>query len=70
LLQNKTDAALQLMSDLKPEYLQIPSIAAYYGVIQAQTGHKDRAKAPLERAESAKLLPEEKEMVRLAKNGL
>jgi len=70
LLQNKTDAALQLMSDLKPEYLQIPSIAAYYGVIQAQTGHKDRAKAPLERAETAKLLPEEKEMVRLAKNGL
>ena len=28
------------------------------------------AKAPLERAESAKLLPEEKEMVRLAKNGM
>jgi predicted Zn-dependent protease len=70
LLQNKSDAALQLMSDIKPEYLKIPSIAAYYGVIQAQTGHKDRAKAPLERAESAKLLPEEKELVRLAKNGL
>ena len=68
LLQKKPDQALQLMNDLKPDYLQIPSIAAYYGVIQAQTGHKDLAKAPLQRAEAAKLLPEEKELVRLAKN--
>jgi hypothetical protein len=58
------------VNDLKPEYLQIPSIAAYYGVIQAQTGHKDLAKASLQRAEAARLLPEENEIVRLAKNGL
>jgi tetratricopeptide (TPR) repeat protein len=66
LLQNKQDEALKIFSSLKPEYLQIPSVAAYYGVIQAQSGHKDAAKAPLERAAAAKLLPEEKEMVRLA----
>jgi len=70
LLQNKSDQALQVVNDLKPEYLQIPSIAAYYGVIQAQTGHKDLAKASLQRAEAARLLPEENEIVRLAKNGL
>src|SRR5204863_2864073 len=67
LLQQKSEEALRVVSALKPEYLQIPSIAAYYGVIQAQTGHKDRAKESLARADAAKLLPEEKEIVRLAK---
>ncbi len=66
LLQNKPDEALKIVSSLKPEYLQIPSVAAYYGVVQAQSGHKDVAKAPLERAAAAKLLPEEKEIVRVA----
>jgi len=70
LLQKKSDEALKVMNDLKPEYLQIPSIAAYYGVVQARSGHKELAKDPLQRADSATLLPEEKEMVRLAKAGL
>jgi predicted Zn-dependent protease len=68
LLQKKPDEALKVLKDLKPEYLQIPSVAAYYGVVQAGSGHKDLAKEPLQMAEQAKvLLPEEKEMVRLAK---
>jgi tetratricopeptide (TPR) repeat protein len=70
LLQKKSDEALKIFSDLKPEYLQIPSIAAYYGVVQAQSGHKDLAKEPLHRAETAKLLPEEKDLVRLAESRL
>lgn len=70
LLQDKHDEALKVVSGIKPEYLEIPSISAYYGVIQSQSGHKERAKAPLERAEAAKLLPEEKEMVRMAKASL
>jgi hypothetical protein len=70
LLQNKQDMALKVVSNLKPQYLQIPSVAAYCGVVEAQSGNKDLAKAHLERAASAKLLPEEKEMVRLAKAGL
>jgi Tfp pilus assembly protein PilF len=70
LLQKKPDEALKIFSDLKPEYLQIPSIAAYYGVVQAQSGHKDLAKEPLHRAETAKLLPEEKDLVRLAESRL
>lgn len=70
LLQNKPDAALKAVSKLKPEALKIPEVAGYYGVIQAGSGHKDLAKAPLERAETANLLPEEKELVRIAKLGL
>jgi tetratricopeptide (TPR) repeat protein len=66
LVQNKPIEALKVISSLKPEYLRIPSVAAYYGVVEAESGHKDAAKAPLERAAAGKLLPEEKEMVRLA----
>jgi Flp pilus assembly protein TadD len=66
LLQNKQDEALKVFSGIKPEYLKIPSVAAYYGVVEAQSGHKDLAKASLERAASAKLLPEEMAIVRLA----
>ena len=66
LLQNKPDEALKILGGLKPKYLQIPSVAAYYGVIEAQTGHKDLAREPLARAEKGKLLPEEKQMVQFA----
>jgi Tfp pilus assembly protein PilF len=66
LLQNKPDDALKVIGGLKPEYLQISSVAAYYGVIQAQTGHKDLAREPLARAQKGKLLPEEKEIVQFA----
>ena len=66
LLQQKPDEALKVISGLKPEYLQLPSVAAYYGVIQAQTGHKDVAREPLARAQKGKLLPEEKEIIRSA----
>ncbi len=66
LLQNKPDEAVKIIGGLKPKYLQIPSVAAYYGVIEAQTGHKDLAREPLARAEKGKLLPEEKQMVQFA----
>jgi tetratricopeptide (TPR) repeat protein len=70
LLQHKPDEALKAVSKLKPEALQIPEVAGFYGVVQAESGHKELAKASLERAEAANLLPEEKELVRLAKAGL
>ena len=70
LLQKKPDEALKVLSELKPEYLKIPAVAAYYGVVQAESGHRDLAKAPLERATGARLLPEEKDLVRLAKAGM
>jgi len=70
LLQNKPDEAVKVLSELKPEYLEIPSIAAYYGVVQAGSGHRDIARTPLARADAASLLPEEKEIVHLAMSGL
>ena len=70
LLQKKTNDALKVIDSLKPDYLKIPSIAAYCGVIQAQAGNKDLAREFIARAETAKLLPEETEMIRLAKNNL
>jgi predicted Zn-dependent protease len=67
LLQNRPDEALKALSGLNPESLKIPSVAAYYGVVQARTGHQELAEEPLQRAEKAKLLPEELEIVRRAK---
>jgi Flp pilus assembly protein TadD len=66
LLQKRPGEALRVMADLNPKYLQIPSIAAYYGIVQAASGNKDLAKEPLRFAEHAILLPEEKELVHLA----
>jgi Flp pilus assembly protein TadD len=66
LLQNKQADAVKIFNSVDPKYLKIPAIAAYYGVVQAQSGHKDAAKAPLELAATAKLLPEEREIVRQA----
>lgn len=68
LLQDKPDEAVKSLAAIKPEYLKIPAVAAYYGVVQAQAGHKDIARVPLNLAEAARMLPEEKEMVRMAKS--
>jgi hypothetical protein len=70
LLQSKTAEAIKALETLKPEFLKIPCVAAYYGVVQAQAGHKDLAKESLAVAATGKLLPEEKELVRLAKASL
>jgi Flp pilus assembly protein TadD len=66
-LQNRRDEAVKVFAHVKTEYLQIPSVAAYYGVVEAQCGHNDIAKDPLTRADAGTLLPEEKELVRRAK---
>ena len=67
LLQGHRNEAVNVLDNLKPQALRIPWVAACYGVIEAQSGHKDAARGPLERAQSAKLLPEEMELVRLAR---
>jgi Flp pilus assembly protein TadD len=65
-LQKKEPEAVKLLAGIRPEDLQIPSIAAYYGFIEASAGHKDIAEPTLQRAKAAIMLPEEKEIVRLA----
>lgn len=66
LLQNKPQEAAKVFEKVKAEYLKVPTIAAYYGVVQAEAGNKDAARGSLKRAEAANLLPEEKEMIREA----
>ena len=66
LLQSKPEEAVKVLNPLKAEYLKNPSIAAYYGVVEAGAGRKDVAREPLKLAETGKLLPEEMELVRQA----
>ncbi len=70
LVDQKPAQALAVVNRLPPEYLKVPSLAAYYGTIQAELGHKTLARQTLGVAEQGKLLPEEKEMVEAAKAGL
>ncbi len=65
-LQNRKDEALKVVSNVSRKQLEIPAVAAYFGIIQANFGHIDVAREPLQRAEAATLLPEEKEIVRQA----
>lgn len=70
LLQSKPEEAVKIVGTLNSDYLKNPSIAAYYGVVEAETGHRDQAKAALKLAMSARLLPEELELVHKAETRL
>ena len=70
LLQSKPDEAAKVVGTLNADILKVPSIAAYYGVVEAETGHKNAAKDALKLAQTAKLLPEEMELVRKAETRL
>jgi Flp pilus assembly protein TadD len=62
--------AVKIMSQLTPEQLHDPSVAAYYGILLAAAGQNDAATEYFGRAEKAKLLPEEEELVAQAKASL
>jgi Flp pilus assembly protein TadD len=67
LVQGKPSEAVHAFDKVNPDhYAKIPAIAAYYGVVHAQAGLRDVARAPLQLAAKARLLPEEQELVRLA----
>ncbi len=66
LLQSKPDEAAKIVDSFTPDALKNPSIAAYYGVVEAQAGRKSAAKEALKLATTARLLPEEMELVRQA----
>ena len=61
--RGETGPALQAMETLTPEQLQTPAIAAYYGIILAAAGQKEKAREYLQRGTQAFLLPEEKALV-------
>jgi hypothetical protein len=60
LLQGQPEQAVRVVNCSKTNFLQIPIVAAYYGIVQARAGHKELAREPLEIAGKAPLLPEEK----------
>jgi tetratricopeptide (TPR) repeat protein len=62
--------ALQAMDQLSQDQLRDPSVAAYYGVILAGAGQKEKAREYLGRAGQANLLPEEKALVTKAESTL
>ncbi|HTR40641.1 MAG TPA: hypothetical protein VMH87_03420 [Pseudomonadales bacterium] len=69
-LQGKNAEALKVMRTLKPQQLQNPSIAGYYGLILKATGDRARAKTYLDWAFRGPMLPEEKKLFNEAKAGL
>jgi hypothetical protein len=69
-LQKKDAEALKVIERLKPQELQNPSIAGYYGLILKATGNGAKAKTYFELASKAKLLPEEQKLFDRAKAGV
>lgn len=67
-VQKKDAEALKVLERLKPQELQQPSTAGYYGLILQATGNKPKAKPFLEWSSRAPvLLPEEKRLFDEAK---
>jgi Flp pilus assembly protein TadD len=67
--QKKYQEALQVMQQLKPQELEMPSIAGYYGVILKAAGNGTTAKAYLDKAKKTRLLPEEQKLFAQASVG-
>jgi hypothetical protein len=69
LSQGNAKEALRLMNTLSAEQLNSPSIAAYYGICLVAVGD-EKARAYLDFAKQANLLPEEKALVEKAYTSL
>jgi hypothetical protein len=69
-LQKKDAAALKIMQSVKPQDLQKPSIAGYYGLILKATGNPTKARSYLDLSLKSNLLPEEKKLFEQAKAGM
>jgi predicted Zn-dependent protease len=68
-VQGKSAEALKVMRQLKPQDLENPSIAGYYGLILKATGSAAKAKVYLDWTSKAPLLPEERKLFAQAKAG-
>jgi len=68
-MQGKKADALKVMQQIKPQDLESPSIAGYYGLILKATGGGASAGVYLDKASKAALLPEEKKLFAQAKAG-
>jgi predicted Zn-dependent protease len=62
--------ALKVMSELTPEQLRVPNMAAYYGIILAAANKPQEAAEYLQLAEQARLLPEEEALVNRSRTAI
>jgi hypothetical protein len=69
-LRGSTAEGLAVLQKLKPESLEDPSVAPYYGLLLSASGQPAQAKKYLDLAQPAKLLPEEKQLLEAARRGL
>jgi Flp pilus assembly protein TadD len=69
-LEKKNDEALKVMQQLKPQDLEIPSVAGYYGLILKATGSGEKAKVYLNWTSKTRLLPEEQKLFAQARAGI
>lgn len=69
-LRGNTPEALAVLQKLKPEALEDPSVALYYGVMLSASGQPDQARKYLDLAQPTKLLPEEKHLLEVARKTL
>ena len=67
-VKGRSQQAVKVMSELKPDDLHRPAIAAYYGIFLVAAGDKSKAAEYLERGSEAPLLPEEKLLLANARN--
>ena len=65
-----TKGAVKIMNSLNLSQLRDPAVAAYYGVILAASGNAQSAREYLKLGTSARLLPEEKALVKKAESSL
>jgi Flp pilus assembly protein TadD len=65
-LQKKSVQALSVFERLKPQQLEDPAIAGYYGLVLRAAGDQAKAKRFLELGAKAKLLPEERKLIERA----
>jgi tetratricopeptide (TPR) repeat protein len=68
-MQKKDAEALKVIEQLKPQELQDPSIAGYYGLILQATGNKAKARTCLDLALKGPMLPEERKLFERARAG-
>jgi hypothetical protein len=61
--QQLPDQAVKVMNTLSPDDVKRPEVAAYYGIMLAGAGARDKAQPYLELGKTAKLLPEEKKLL-------
>jgi cellulose synthase operon protein C len=62
-LHGSTGGGLAVLQKLKPEALENPSVALYYGVLLSASGQSAQARKYLDITPAAKLLPEEKQLL-------